>query len=162
MVWIDYAIIAVIGVSTLISLLRGFAKEAMSLVVWFAAFFVASQFYQDLAVYLTQMQDEMLRNGVAVAILFIATLIVGALINYLIGQLVEKTGLSGTDRVLGLCFGALRGALIVSALLFFMDAFTGAPNTDWWQDSQLVPEFGVVIQWFFDYIENTSSFVPKI
>ena len=162
MVWIDYAILTVIGVSTLISLLRGFAKEAMSLVVWFAAFFVASQFYQDLAVYLTQMQDEMLRNGVAVAILFIATLIIGALINYLIGQLVDKTGLSGTDRVLGLCFGALRGALIVSALLFFMDAFTGAPNTDWWQSSQLVPEFGVVIQWFFDYIENTSSFVPKI
>ncbi|MEC4724676.1 CvpA family protein [Shewanella sp. D64] len=162
MVWIDYAIFAVIGVSTLISLLRGFAKEAMSLVVWFAAFFVASHFYQDLSVYLTQLQDEMLRNGVAIAILFVATLILGALVNYLIGQLVDKTGLSGTDRVLGLCFGAIRGALIVSALLFFMDAFTGAPNTDWWQSSKLVPEFGVVIQWFFDYVENTSSFVPKI
>lgn len=162
MVWIDYAIFTVIAVSTLISLLRGFVKEAMSLVVWFAAFFVASQFYQDLSAYLTQMQDEMLRNGVAITILFIATLILGALINYLIGQLVDKTGLSGTDRVLGLCFGALRGALLVSALLFFMDAFTGAPNTDWWQSSNIVPEFGVVIQWFFDYVENTSSFIPKI
>lgn len=160
MVWIDYAIIAVIGVSTVISLLRGFVKEAMSLVVWFAAFFVASQFYQDLAIYLTQILDEMLRNGVAIAILFVSTLIIGALVNYLIGQLVAKTGLSGTDRVLGLCFGALRGALVVSAILFFMDAFTGAPNTDWWRSSQLVPEFGVVIQWFFDYVENTSSFVP--
>ncbi|ABO24169.1 CvpA family protein [Shewanella loihica] len=162
MVWIDYAIIAVIAISTLISLLRGFVKEAMSLVVWFAAFFVASQFYEDLAVYLTQMQDEMVRNGIAIAILFISTLILGALVNYLIGQLVVKTGLSGTDRVLGLCFGALRGALIVSAILFFLDAFTGAPKTDWWASSQLVPEFGVVIQWFFDYVENTSSFVPKI
>ncbi|MGI2855462.1 CvpA family protein [Shewanella algae] len=162
MVWIDYAIIIVIGLSTLISLIRGFAKEAMSLVVWFAAFFIASQFYQDLAVHITQITDEVLRNGVAIAILFIVTLIVGALVNYLIGQLVSKTGLSGTDRILGLCFGALRGALIVSAILFFMDAFTGAPKTDWWQGSQLVPEFGVVIQWFFDYLENTSSFVPKI
>ncbi|WP_028773048.1 CvpA family protein [Shewanella waksmanii] len=162
MVWIDYAIIAVIGLSTLISLLRGFAKEAMSLVVWFAAFFIASQFYEDLAVYLTQMQDELLRNGVAITILFVATLILGALVNYLIGQLVDKTGLSGTDRVLGLCFGALRGALIVSAILFFLDAFTGAPSTDWWESSVLVPEFGVVIQWFFDYVENTSSFVPKL
>ncbi|MBO2577676.1 CvpA family protein [Shewanella algae] len=162
MVWIDYAIIIVIGLSTLISLIRGFAKEAMSLVVWFAAFFIASQFYQDLAVHITQINDEVLRNGVVIAILFIVTLIVGALVNYLIGQLVSKTGLSGTDRILGLCFGALRGALIVSAILFFMDAFTGAPKTDWWQGSQLVPEFGVVIQWFFDYLENTSSFVPKI
>lgn len=162
MVWIDYAIIVIIGMSTLISLVRGFAKEAMSLVVWVVAFFVASQFYLELAVYITAIQDEMVRNGVAIAILFISTLILGALVNYLLGQLVSKTGLSGTDRVLGLCFGALRGALIVSALLFFMDAFTGAPKTDWWQSSQLVPEFGVVIQWFFDYLENTSSFVPKI
>ena len=162
MVWIDYAIIFVIGLSTLISLIRGFAKEAMSLVVWFAAFFVASQFYQDLAVHLTQMNDEMLRNGVSIAILFITTLVLGALVNYILGQLVVKTGLSGTDRLLGLCFGAIRGALIVSAFLFFMDAFTGSPNTQWWKDSVLVPEFGVVIQWFFDYLENTSSFVPKL
>ncbi|MCP3130441.1 MULTISPECIES: CvpA family protein [Shewanella] len=162
MVWIDYAIIFVIGLSTLISLIRGFAKEAMSLVVWFAAFFVASQFYQDLAVHLTQMNDEMLRNGVSIAILFITTLILGALVNYILGQLVVKTGLSGTDRLLGLCFGAVRGALIVSALLFFMDAFTGSPNAQWWKDSVLVPEFGVVIQWFFNYLENTSSFVPKL
>ncbi|MBE8168335.1 MAG: bacteriocin production protein [Shewanella sp.] len=161
MVWIDYAILGIIGLSTVISLIRGFAKEAMSLVVWFAAFFVASQFYQDLAVFLTQLQDELLRNGVAIAILFVTTLILGALLNYLLGQLVSKTGLTGTDRVLGLCFGALRGALVVSALLFFLDAFTGAPSAEWWKTSKLIPEFSVVLQWFFNYLETTSSFVPK-
>lgn len=103
----------------------------------------------------------MVRNGIAIAILFIATLIVGAIVNYVIGALVEKTGLSGTDRVLRICFGALRGVLIVSAILFFLDSFTGMAKSEDWQKSELIPQFSFVIRWFFDYLQSSSSFLPK-
>ncbi|WP_345316681.1 CvpA family protein [Ferrimonas gelatinilytica] len=162
MVWIDYAILGVIALSVIISLVRGFVREAMSLAVWIGAFVIASRFYEDLAVYLTQINEPMLKKGAAVAILFVATLVIGALVNYLVGQLVEKTGLSGTDRVLGACFGALRGVLVVSAVLFFLDSFTTASSALWWQDSTLIPEFGIVIQWFFEHIEQSSSFLKEI
>lgn len=159
MVWIDYAILAVIGISALISLVRGFVKEAVSLIVWISAFFVASTFYLNLSTLLTNISDQVLRNAASIAILFISTLILGALVNYVIGQLVSKTGLSGTDRVLGIVFGALRGVLIIAAVLFFMDAFTPASSSSWWQDSQLVPEFTLIVEWFFEYLKQSSSFL---
>lgn len=160
--WIDYLIIGVIGFSALVSVIRGFVKEALSLVIWFGAFFIASQFYTQLAVYLTNIQDAVIRNGSAIALLFIATLLVGAVVNYVIAQLVEKTGLSGTDRVLGMVFGSVRGVLIIAAVLFFLDAFTLVANNQAWGQSQLIPNFAVVIEWFFHYLENSSSFLPEI
>lgn len=122
--------------------------------------FVASHYYAYLAVYFTRFDDELVRNGIAIAILFIATLIVGAIVNYVIGSLVERTGLSGTDRVLGVCFGALRGVLIVSALLFFwipLPVFTE-------RRLEAVPVSSAVQLYYqvvFDYLQSTSSFLPQ-
>lgn len=156
--WMDYAIIGIIVLSALISLVRGFVKEAVSLASWIAAFFVASHFYSDVAAYFTLIENPYYRSGAAIFCLFLVTLLIGALCNYILSRLVATTGLSGTDRVLGVCFGGVRGVFIVAAMLFVL-SFTAFVQTTWWQQSTLVPEFTVIVQWFFEFLKDSSSFL---
>lgn len=161
--WVDLTILGVIAISALVSLIRGFVREALSLVSWVIAFFVASRFYKDVSPLLADyLQDPFLRDGGAILLLFLLTLIVGSLINYLIGILVDKSGLTGTDRVLGMVFGGLRGVLVVAAILFVLDSFTGLNSSAGWQQSVLIPEFKVVITWFFEYLKQSSTLIQPV
>jgi membrane protein required for colicin V production len=96
---VDVTICIIIAISGIISLIRGFIKEAMSLVIWLAAFFVAMSFkevFAELLVGLIELAS--MRQLAAWGILFVATLLLGAMVNFLLGKLVTSTGLGGTDR----------------------------------------------------------------
>lgn len=145
--WADWAILAIVLISGLFSIRRGFVKEALSLVTWVAAFIVARLFTNSLAVVLTDyIQTPSFRIVAAFGMLFILTLICGALISNLIGVLVEATGLSGTDRMLGMGFGVIRGGLIVVVIVALLGE-TPAVRDQWWQDSQLIPHFALMESW---------------
>ena len=79
-------------------------------------------------------------------ILFLITLIVGAIVNFIVSQLVEKTGLSGTDKALGVVFGAARGLLIVT-MVVLLASLTPMPEADWWQGSALLGFFEQLAGW---------------
>lgn len=146
MIWIDFVIIGIIALSALISLIRGFVREAFSLAAWVLAFWVAWNFFRELSVQLDWFTVPSVRLGASFLILFIATLMLGALINFLLGQLVDKTGLSGTDRIIGVLFGAARGALLV-AILVLLAGLTPFPNDPWWKESQLIVHFQELAIW---------------
>lgn len=154
--WPDYAIIAVVVISTVVGLLRGFIKEVFSLLVWAAAFFVAYQFAGDVAVL---MEDAVTlpsaRTAMGFAGLFIAVLLVGGLINYLLGRLVESTGLSGTDRLLGGVFGAARGLVLVIAVLL-VAGFTPIPADPWWKGSPTIQRMMPLVNWAANFLPSAA------
>lgn len=143
--WLDGVLIAIIAISALISLVRGFVKEVLSLVVWVAAFWISVRYTEALAAYgEAYIGSPTIRLVVAFAVLFVSTLLVGALLNYLASVLVGRTGLTGTDRSLGVVFGGLRGVFIV-ALLVLLAGLTAVPRETWWQRSLLTTRLRPVV-----------------
>ncbi len=150
--WVDYTILAVIGISVVISLLRGFTKEALSLAGWVVAAWVALSFADNLQALLEpHISVPSLRLIIAFAILFIATLFLAGLVNYLAVQVIKKTGLSGTDRMIGIFFGVARGCLVV-AVLVLLGGMTPMPQDPWWHESQLLHYFQDMALWLRQFL----------
>ncbi len=150
MIWIDYSIIGVIFISLVIGLFRGFVKEAFSLLTWAVAIFIGLAFSREFSGYLQSIISyPSARIAAAFAILFIATLILGGIVGFLLGELVKKTGLTGSDRFAGMIFGIGRGMLVV-ALLVMLAGLTPLPEDPWWRESKLIPPFQKLAIWMRD------------
>ena len=149
---LDIAIIVVLAFSSLVSLIRGFVREAVSLVIWIVAGVVAFAFTPYLSPWLVDyINIDQLRVAVSFLTLFIATMVVGSLVGYLLGHIMNKAGLSGTDRVIGLIFGFARGVVIVS-LLVWLGQYTPFSQDQLWLDSALVDQFQVVVDMIKTYL----------
>ncbi|MGI9284463.1 MAG: CvpA family protein [Pseudomonadales bacterium] len=138
--WADWFIVGVVGLSCVVSLMRGFVQEAMSLAVWFLAIAIAMLFDDQLgALMVNKIDTPSLRNIIAFSSLFVVTMVLGSLVTKLLGQLVNSVGLGATDRILGTFFGFARGVIIVLAILIFVPAVITVEGDEWWQSSQLIP-----------------------
>lgn len=154
---IDWVIVAILAVSSLISLKRGFVKESLSLATWIIAFVVARAFSGHLSSLLVgSIETDSLRWILAFVILFAATLIVGALLNHLLSHIIKATGLSGTDRVLGMVFGLIRGAIIVVIVIYGLQ-YTLLSNDSWWKQSTLIPYFEDMANWIRTVLPEATT-----
>ena len=150
--WVDIVVLAIIGISVLIGLFRGLVKESISLATWLLALWAGLTYGPKLAGLLPfSVGSQTVQSLIGIAILFVVVVIVGGIVNYLVGQLVDRTGLSGTDRMLGLIFGVLRGGLIV-AVLVLLAMLTNLPNEPWWKDSMTLPFFQEIAVWIRDML----------
>lgn len=152
MIWVDFFILGVILVSGLLSLWRGFVKEALSLLTWIAAPVIAILFYEDFAPWFERwVSVPSARLALAFGILLVLVLILGGLVNYLVGQLVSKTGLTGTDRALGIVFGIARGVMVVGVLVL-LAGLTQVPQDPWWKESVFLKHFVDLALWMRSFL----------
>lgn len=151
---IDFVIIAVVGLSVITGLLRGFVKELIALCVWILAIWLAFKYSTEVNTWLKPyIQDMTARSVVAFVGILLATIVVGGLFNAVLSFILRRSGLSGTDRLLGMGFGFVRGVFIV-ALLMLVVQMASIPYQSYAEQSRLYNKFDPLVNWL-------SGFMPE-
>lgn len=160
--WVDLAIIAVIALSVLTGLFRGFVKELVALCVWVLAIWLGMHYSQSLDPWLkSYIQEESARTAVAFIIILFGTLFVGGVINAILSFILKRAGLSGTDRTLGMGFGFIRGVFIV-ALLMVAVRMTSLPYEQYSKDSKLYARFDPVVAYLYAHLPEFIKQVKAV
>ncbi len=145
---LDWIIVVIVGLSALLSLWRGFVREALSLAGWVVAFIVANL----AAVHVANGIGDLIANRtgryiVAWSLLFVVTLVASSITARITSKLIKASGLGIADRLLGMVFGVLRGTLIVMALVFVVREIVPRSEQSLLDESQLMPHIDVLLGW---------------
>jgi len=130
---LDFVVIGILLFSLLVGLWRGLIYEVLSLLGWPIAIVLSKLSAASIAPLLPITQEEM-RVTVAYALVFIAVLIVWAIVARLIAKLLKAIGSDWADRAMGGLFGVLRGGLVVLVLVW-LAGLTHVPEQAFWRGS---------------------------
>ena len=156
--WIDWVVLGILTFSTLLSLWRGFAKEALSLAAWILAFVAARLFADPVASAMSGIVDnETARYIAACIIIFVGVLVAGTILNAIIAKLIKLSGLSLLDRLLGTVFGFARGLIIILVIVFVAQELLPIQNQRAIQDSTIMPHLKMIDQWVRSGFAQLSS-----
>lgn len=141
----DYVVLGVLAVSLLVGGVRGVIGEILALVAWLAAFLAARTWAGAAGdLLLAELSDPLWRQIAGFVLVFIAVLILFALLRWLAGLLLKAAGLRPLDRLLGALFGMARGVLVV-LLLVLLAGLTPLPQQSWWRQAMLAAPLETVV-----------------
>jgi membrane protein required for colicin V production len=135
---VDWAIVAIFGLSLLLGVVRGVLRELFALAGWIAGLLLAWRFAEPLAHLLPFELPLGARTALVGLVIVVATLLAAALLAALLRSLLTLAKLSLEDRLLGAIFGLVRGAIVVG-LAVLLGTAAGVAREPWWQGSKLLP-----------------------
>ncbi len=143
----DFVLLAILGISVILGLVRGLLKEVLSLVAYACAFVAAVWWGPTVSEWLLRwIEQPFLNLAIAYLAVFVLVLLTIGLFNMTLAALIHKTGLTPADHGLGGLFGLVRGVLFVF-ILVILAGFTPLPNEVWWKQAMFSkPIIDVILQ----------------
>ena len=148
----DLLLLAIIAVSVLLGLMRGFVGVLASVAAWLLATWAAFHFGAGLALAMAgdvSPGPTQLLAGYGLS--FVGVLVFVGAIGWILRKLVHSVGLSGVDRALGAALGLVRGGFVACMLVLLM-GFTALPRDPGWQQSRVVPVLLPGAQWLRSWL----------
>ncbi len=143
----DWIIVSVIAVSCLIGAWRGFMREAISVAAWVLGVWLAWSFSGVLEPHLGGLLGhDQVRVWVARLIILISVVLIGVVVGFIVTRFAHYSPFGSMDRLLGIMFGFLRGAIIVG-LFAILGKLVQLDEESWWKRSLLLPYANVVGEW---------------
>jgi membrane protein required for colicin V production len=135
---IDWALVATLGLSVLLGLVRGVVRELFALTGWIVGILLALKLSEPLAASLPLDLPLTARTVLVGLFIIVGTLLLAALAAVLLRATLKAARLSLEDRLLGGMFGVLRGVLLIGIAALLAIA-AGAQRQSWWEASMLLP-----------------------
>jgi membrane protein required for colicin V production len=137
MTLVDIGVAVIVGLSVLVSLIRGLVREVLALAAWIVAFLAANLLAAPVSSWLPDvMPTEELRLLAAFACVFVVVLLAMSVLAMLASKLVKSAGLGLEDRLLGGAFGFARGMLVVMVIVL-LAGLTSLPRQAVWRNAVL-------------------------
>jgi membrane protein required for colicin V production len=158
----DYAILGVLAASMLLGMFRGFVRESVALLAWLGGIWLAWRYAPLVEPFLGgALSQQPVRTWAARTLIVIAVVIIGWLVAALLAYLLRHSGLSlAVDRLLGMVFGILRGAVVIAALVLLAQ-FARLDETKWWKRSTLLPYASECASWIEAFAETGMRMLEK-
>jgi len=159
---LDWVVVAVIGASILLGLLRGFVRETISLAGWIAGIWLAFRFAVGISASVPLAQDwPLARTAVVAVLIVVGCVFAAALVGWLVRELIKAAKLSAADRTLGGLFGLARGVLII-ALAVFLVRDTALYREPLWRESLVLPQIEAALAFALRQFPDAALRGPKV
>jgi membrane protein required for colicin V production len=153
----DYAVLLIIGISIVVSMMRGAVREVLAIAGWIVAIYVAKTYASELVPLLpADIPTEALKMLAAHVIVFFGVLVVVSLLTIALSSLIKKIGLNWFNRFLGGFFGFARGMLIVCVLVF-LAGLTSLPKDVRWVNAMFSPPLEALVKSALPWLPQTVA-----
>jgi membrane protein required for colicin V production len=159
----DYVIVAIVAISVVLGIVRGFVREAVALLAWLVGIWLAWRHSEFLYPYMGGLLESPAQKAWAArAIMLIGVLLAGALVGAILAWVTHTAaGLSIMDRVLGVVFGLTR-AVVVIGLAVVVGQTLKLDGEPWWERAQLMPYAEYVADWLKGYAGESQELAKRV